>query len=133
MEDNIRNMELTKKLIELVKPDVVVVTGDSISGYDWDQKTPFYKEHWEMFTSPFVETQTLYAYVPGNHDHQADYNYAQIAELEHTNPYSLFAGDPSIDPNSISNYRMDVMSSFPGKETTPSAFLWAFDTRTLGV
>ena len=131
--DNQLNQSITRKLLDLVKPDVVVITGDAISGYAWDKKTKgFYKSNWELFTSPFVEKQTLYAYVLGNHDHQADYNYQQIADLERTNPYSLFKGDSSIDPNSISNYYLEVLSSFKDKKDTPSALLWSFDSKDTG-
>lgn len=127
------NMSITHKLMDLVKPDVVVITGDAVSGDSKGGKTAdFFRSKWKKFTKPFLNRKTLYAYVLGNRDHQGDLSYQQIADLDKTHPYSLFAGDPSIDPNSISNYKLEVLSSFPGKENTPSALLWCLDSKDTG-
>lgn len=37
-EKDENNMKLQQKLIEWVKPDLTVLTGDMISGYGWDGK-----------------------------------------------------------------------------------------------
>ena len=34
-----KNQELMRKVLELEKPDIVVATGDVISGYAWNGKT----------------------------------------------------------------------------------------------
>ena len=34
------NQKLQQKLVELVRPDLAVLTGDMISGYSWDGKDP---------------------------------------------------------------------------------------------
>ena len=31
-----------KKLIKIEKPDLVVITGDGVSGYSWDQSDGWY-------------------------------------------------------------------------------------------
>lgn len=130
---NTLNISITLKLIDLVKPDIVVITRDAISGQDLFSSRPgFFKSRWEKLTKPFLERQTLYAYVLGNHDHQGDYNYQQIADLDKTHSYSLFAGDATIDPDSISNYKLEVLSSFEDKENTPSALIWCSDTKDTG-
>lgn len=130
---NRMNVDITNKLIDMAKPDMVVITGDAISGYAWDQSTKgFFLKNWKLFTQPFLEKKVLYAYIMGNHDNQADYNYQQIADLEKSHPYSLFAGDSSIDPDSISNYKLEVLSSFENKKHTPSAILWSFDSKDTG-
>ena len=41
-------MIIQQKLIDFVKPDLTVLTGDMISGYGWDRKSKdFYYKHWK--------------------------------------------------------------------------------------
>ena len=130
--NNLKTQALTDRLLKLVKPDLVVVTGDAISGYEWKGQGPFYRSLWKTFTDPFVKHKTFYAYVFGNHDTEADYTNQDIARLEKTHPYSLFNGDSNIDRASLSNYRLEVLSSFESRQTRPSALLWMFDTKNKG-
>ena len=65
-----------------------------------------------MLTKPFSDLKIPYAYALGNHDHQGNLNYQEIGELDKTHPYSLFKGTTSIDPTSISNYVLEIKSSF---------------------
>ncbi len=110
---------------------MVVLTGDMVSGYAWDKKSKdFYYKNWKKFTRSFLEKKVLYAYSLGNHDHQADYDYKQIMDLDKTHPYSLFNGNMEIDPNSVSNYVLEIKSSIQENQT--SALLWLFDSKDTG-
>jgi hypothetical protein len=117
-------------LISLVKPDMIAVTGDAVSGNDWDGKTPgFFRNLWQEFTAPYRDQMTPYAYAFGNHDTDADFTASQIGELDRTHPQSLFEGTGDIDPSGFSNYVLKVKSSFPGFEDRNAALLWIFDTK----
>jgi hypothetical protein len=118
-----------KKLIRAVKPDLVVVSGDAVSDYGWNQQTPdFYYNCWTQWTEAFTETETRYAYILGNHDYNADLNGDQIIALDQTNPYSLTQS--STDIHGYTNYILPIHSSFSSK--VPSAHLWMFDTHNQG-
>lgn len=57
-------------MIDYVKPDLAVLTGDMVSGYGWDGKEKdFYYKRWKKFTQSFSDNKLLYAYALGNHDH----------------------------------------------------------------
>lgn len=128
-EINKKTTEVQEYLINLVKPDLVVITGDAISGNDWDKSKPFYQQKWEQFTAPYKKLKVPYAYTLGNHDTDADFTGEQIEQLEKTHPYSLYNGTSVIDPEGNSNYVIPVYSSIDWLKTTPAALLWMFDTK----
>jgi metallophosphoesterase superfamily enzyme len=62
-----------RKVLELEKPDIAVITGDVISGYAWDGKTEgWYAQHYQNFTKVLYEYNMPWALTAGNHDTQAD-------------------------------------------------------------
>lgn len=123
-----KNQAIQQKLINYVKPDLVVLTGDMVSGYAWDGKTSnFFYNCWKKFTKCFTDNKLLYAYALGNHDHQADYDYEQIGALDKTHPYSLFEGNEVDEKDSMSNFSIEIKSSFNQEETTTN--LWMFDSK----
>ena len=124
---------LQEFLIAMVKPDMIVITGDAVSGYAWDKKSPdFYKKNWEKFTAAFTKMGIRYAFAHGNHDTDADLNAKEVGELDKTHPYSLYNGTDAIDPESYSNYNLEVKSSFEGFKDRASALLWIFDSKNRG-
>ena len=75
-EKDKNNDKIHRKLLDYINPDLVVNTGDLISGYAWDKKEKdFYYKNWKRYTDLYQEKKLLYAYALGNHDHQGDYNY----------------------------------------------------------
>ena len=132
-EKDRKNMEIQEKLLKYTNPDMVVLTGDMVSGFAWDKKSKdFYYSNWKKFTQSFLETKTLYAYALGNHDHQGDLDYPEIMKLDKTHPYSLFDGNQKIDSESISNYNLKIYSSFKNKKADISSLLWIFDSKDRG-
>jgi 3',5'-cyclic AMP phosphodiesterase CpdA len=119
---DINSTILTESLINFTNPDIVVITGDLVSGYAWDgSKTSFFKSSWELFTSAM---SLPYAYVMGNHDSQGDLSRKQIIELDKTHNYSLInsmQGD-------YSNYYIPIYAG-NGKV---ALILWMFDTNSEG-
>ena len=56
--------------MKYVNPDMVVLTGDMVSGFAWDKKEKdFFEKRWKMFTKPYLDKKVPYAYALGNHDH----------------------------------------------------------------
>jgi hypothetical protein len=130
---NYMNTEIQRVLIRKVKPDLIVVTGDMVSGYLYDGKTPnFFKSKWDQCTGVYAETKTPYAFTFGNHDSQADLSNVDIGKLESSHPYSLLSTTPEIKDGSYSNYNLKVLSSFENHLEEASAILWLFDTRATG-
>lgn len=135
-ENEIRNQitsDVQNALIKQVQPDLVVVTGDSVNGYEYDPRvTGFFEYYWRKFTKPYLDNKVPYAFVFGNHDTEADLSMAQIAALEANHPYSLFNGTDKIDPLSFSNYLLSVKSAFPGQTDQSSMLLWMLDSKSKG-
>ena len=116
-------------LINNVDPDIIVISGDSVSGYAWNGITPdFYYNCWTNWTLPFLQTQKRYAYTLGNHDDNADLNREQIVNLDMTNPYSLIQS--SLGIHGVSNYVLPVFSKFNSSHS--SSNLWIFDSNDEG-
>ena len=127
-DDN--NVKITEDLIESVKPDVVIVTGDIISGYANDGKPDFQKNIWKKFTAPFIKNKVYYAFVLGNHDaYDGNLKPEALIELEKASEYSLFKhslgkGFPAF------TYYLPVHSSI--KEDSISAMFWIMNTNANG-
>lgn len=61
--------DLMTKIMELEDPDVVIVTGDAVSGYAWDGKEPnFFEGAYANFTKAMIEKGKYWAFTAGNHD-----------------------------------------------------------------
>ena len=111
--------------IEQTKPDIVVITGDLVSGYAWDSHNQsFYQKLWSQFSVVFNETQTYYAYALGNHDHQANFDREHIVKLDMTHTFSVMNAVEELDW--ASTYNVPIFSSF--NETDLSSNLWMFDS-----
>lgn len=67
-----QTVKLMEKMLDIEQPDLVVLTGDMVSGYAWDGTRGWYFKHWAKWTSPFMKKRIPYIYALGNHDAQAD-------------------------------------------------------------
>lgn len=76
-------MHVMRTVLETEKPDFVVVTGDVVSGYAWDGKTPgWFAQVYKNFTIPLYEHNMHWAFTAGNHDSQADLTREEISEVD---------------------------------------------------
>jgi 3',5'-cyclic AMP phosphodiesterase CpdA len=131
--NNANNDRIQADLIKRVKPDLVIITGDAVSGYEWDKKeSGFYEKYWRQFSSVYQNLSIKYAFTLGNHDTDADLNAKQVGDLDRTHPFSLFNGTNAIDPLSYSNYNLEVKTAFDGYNNQTSALLWLFDSKNRG-
>ena len=79
------NQNITRNLLLLEKPDLVIFSGDQISGW----KTDNYRELHEMVVQPLVELNIKWAYILGNHDIESDLSPQQILCLDSQYPLSM--------------------------------------------
>ena len=127
-DDN--NVRITDELIRSVKPDVVLVTGDIISGYSKNGRNNYQREIWRKFTAPFIKNKVHYAFVLGNHDaFDGGLKPEVLIELEKASEYGLFKysldqGFPDF------SYYLPVYSSI--KENNISSMFWILNTNSAG-
>jgi len=88
-EKDSKTTSLVEKMLLLEKPDLVVLTGDMVSGFAWDKSAGWYQNNWKKWTAPFQKYEVPYLYSLGNHDAEADLTREEIIELDIQHPFSL--------------------------------------------
>jgi len=83
-----------RKILEIVKPDLAVISGDGLCPnqafyFDLFKKHGVSEACWRKMTDPFVEAKVPYAYTLGNHDGDGDMTNLDLVRFDQTNPYSL--------------------------------------------
>jgi predicted MPP superfamily phosphohydrolase len=78
------------EILDDEKPDLVVLTGDLVSGYAWDGKTKNWMESkWTEVVQPMVDRGIPWATTAGNHDTEGDLSRKQLSELDRSFNLSL--------------------------------------------
>lgn len=86
-ERDINSQRAQRTVLYSEKPDLVVLSGDAVSGYRWDKKTkPWFPNIYKRLTAPMIEHNVPWAYIFGNHDDQGDYNRTQIVDEDISYP-----------------------------------------------
>lgn len=61
--------DLMSLILDLEDPDLVIVTGDAVSGYAWDGKeSEWFEKTYANFTKALIEKGKHWAFTAGNHD-----------------------------------------------------------------
>lgn len=98
-----RTLEFINKVLDLEKPDMVVLTGDQIFG----DASPDLESSAFKALNPFVERKIPFAITVGNHDDEGSLKREEIMGLYADMPYSVAAmGPASID--GFGNYVVTV-------------------------
>jgi len=122
---DLKSQELQRKLIDMVKPDLVVITGDGAQRQKGTKRTAgWFEKIWKAFTLPIVEAGLPYIYTLGNHDDEGDLDRVGITLLDQTNPLSLRGVSEGIE--NTTNFYVPVYSS--QDSTQLAANLWVFDS-----
>lgn len=97
------------KVLDSEKPDLVVLTGDIVTG------SPA-RRGWETVTNQIIQRRIPFAAVLGNHDDEQDMTRDQLGEMIEKMPYSLMVGKTkNISGNG--NYILEIKAS-EGKQTS---------------
>lgn len=86
-------MSFVDELLEMEKPDLVILTGDQVFGpYTYDTETALFKA-----VEPMVKREIPYAAILGNHDHEGSLTKSEIMELFEKFEYSLTKSTPDLN------------------------------------
>lgn len=127
-ENDVNSVKVQDKILSIEDPDIVVMTGDSVSGYAWNSSigSGWFAKRWAQLTSPMVQYNITWAFALGNHDDEADLSRTEIVALDQTYPLSLTQQGPS-NIHGATNYYLFVYSSDETNEV-PVAILYIFDS-----
>lgn len=107
---------LISNMIDLEKPDIVMLTGDCV--VSWGARNG-----WEKLTKIFIDKKVPFAVAFGNHDEETDMNNAQILDYLKSNPYNMGYDEEKLSGSG--NCSLPVLSS-DGK--TIKWVLYVFDS-----
>ncbi|CDW79475.1 ser thr phosphatase family superfamily protein [Stylonychia lemnae] len=82
------SQELMKKIMDYEKADLVVVSGDMVSGYAWDGSKGWYEHHYRQFLQPMIDKNMKWAVTAGNHDDEVDITKEEMSELDRSHDLS---------------------------------------------
>jgi len=128
-QKDINSSRVQSIILEAEQPDIVILTGDMVSGYAWNGTHGWFAKRWEQLTAPMIKYQIPYALALGNHDDEADLTRDEIIKLDQQIPISYTQRGP-LNITGASNYFLPIFSST--SQTTNSddvmANLWIFDS-----
>jgi hypothetical protein len=114
-----RMWDMLKLAIDTVRPDLIIVTGDVVTGSDT-------RLGWEEITAPLAASGIPWAVTFGNHDTEHELTKPEILSFLSTLPGNLTVNGPE-DVSGNGNYVLEIASS-----KTPNkiaAALYCFDSR----
>lgn len=98
---------LQSQLLDSEKPDLVVLTGDMVSGYAWDGSKSWYAQLHARYIQPMRKRAVPWALTLGNHDIEADLNGEEIMRLDAGENLSVSRPGPTY-LNHSSNYYVPI-------------------------
>lgn len=119
-EEDQRTLRLIEKILDLEKPDLVILTGDVISGGE----SPQPEEAWRMAVLPMEERKIPWASVLGNHDDEGSLTRDDLMLLQKSFSYCLSEPGPK-GITGVGNY---VLKIFSFAQPTLSAVLYCLDS-----
>ncbi len=103
---NSKGQEVMAKLIDFEKPDLVIFSGDQVSGW----RVTNYSDQFDSVVAPLVARKIPFASILGNHDGEADLTRKQIMCYDSQKPGSATLASNWIAPNGI-DYLLPIMTS----------------------
>mmetsp|Transcript_23802 Transcript_23802/g.42103 ORF Transcript_23802/g.42103 Transcript_23802/m.42103 type:complete len:373 (-) Transcript_23802:1496-2614(-) len=101
---DLRNNLLVADLLDWEKPDLVVITGDLVSGYRWQGQDHWFESLHAKFVQPLEARNIPWAYALGNHDTEGDLIGDQIVEIDRNHTLSLMGEVKRALPHSTNYY-----------------------------
>jgi hypothetical protein len=116
------NAQSQSNLLSWENPDLVVITGDVVSGYAWPGSQGWFLASYLKFIAPFEQSHTPWALILGNHDVEADLSGPEIMALDRQQPLSLSSNSlPQL--SHASNYYIPIKHNGKLK-----LVIWALDS-----
>ncbi|KAF2076216.1 hypothetical protein CYY_002457 [Polysphondylium violaceum] len=103
--------------------DLVVLTGDCVSGYAWNGSAGWLASKWDHMVSPMLANNKRWAMTLGNHDDEADLDRQQIVEYDSSFNLSLTQQGPN-DLHGATNYWLPIND----QNGEPQTILYFFDS-----
>lgn len=116
-------------ILDAEKPDLVIITGDLVSGYEWNHRDyNWYKSLWEKLIAPMEKRGVRWAVALGNHDVEGDLDGTEITNIDREHNLSLTQHGPD-DVSGATNYYLPIYSYDPQNKTNDiGQILWVFDS-----
>ncbi|TAQ88825.1 hypothetical protein B7494_g2842 [Chlorociboria aeruginascens] len=111
-------IQFLEKILDLEKPDLVILTGDQLNSHVLDTQSAILK-----IVAPFISRSIPYAAVFGNHDDEGPYAWSRTAQMTllQSLPFSLSQpGPPCVD--GIGNYYLEIFSPVPSHHPFSTLF-----------
>eukprot|EP00026_Physarum_polycephalum_P007086 Phypoly_transcript_07140.p1 GENE.Phypoly_transcript_07140~~Phypoly_transcript_07140.p1 ORF type:complete len:451 (+),score=36.16 Phypoly_transcript_07140:269-1621(+) len=120
-------------ILDAEKPDLVIITGDLVSGYEWrGMPWGWFKSLWEKLIAPMEKRGIRWAVALGNHDVEGDLDGEEIVTLDRAHDLSLTQHSPQ-DISGATNYYLPIYSYDPqNRSTNIGQILWVFDSGSNG-
>jgi 3',5'-cyclic AMP phosphodiesterase CpdA len=123
--DDTDNARLVNDILDQEKPDLVVLTGDIVTGYEWDGKTrPWTAIQYAKMVQPLQDKGYYWASACGNHDSEGDLTREELSELDRSYANSLTKPNAANISHAF-NYWLPV---YDQKGENVSFRLWFLDT-----
>lgn len=139
IDQDIKSTRATSTLLDLERPDLVVLNGDLVTGENTFRHNASHYVH--QIVAPMVARRVPWASTYGNHDSKFNLSRDDLLRqerryplLSHTAPgYTPGFGGASAKGAArspgVTNYRLLVLGHGIGGIPTPRAVLWFFDSR----
>lgn len=111
------SLKLIQFILDAEKPDLVVFTGDIVTGKPA-------KKGWEMVLEPVIGNGIPFAVTPGNHDDEHDVSRAKLRNILGT--YALNVRHQASAQSPYGDYQVKISPS--GKKETEAATLYFLDS-----
>lgn len=98
-------LENIKTVLDAEKPDLVILTGDIVTGRGDNWPTIV---SWEILTGLFIEYQTPYAVTFGNHDDEAQIPRKELLKYLSNRRFCLISDDGGDRVKGVGNYALPV-------------------------
>jgi hypothetical protein len=117
-EHSLVTVEMLRQALDAEKPDLVIYTGDIVTGKP-------YKAGFELVLEPVVSRKIPWAAVYGNHDAEQDLNYEDMSAFVQSYPYNAGNMKKIKNVSGNGNYILEIKDQ-GGKKT--QALLYCFDS-----
>lgn len=100
-------LENIKSVMDIEKPDLVVLTGDIVTGKGENWPTI---ESWDVLTGLLIKYKTPYAIAFGNHDDEAQISREELLAYLSTRPYCIISDEGGDNLKGVGNYTLPVFN-----------------------